>query len=270
MTLSATRSWKSILRNWLGDQLTKPRERRSHQDTKSELLEDRTLLSVGTLDPTFGDGGKVLTNLGFTPGSDDSGQDMVSYQSDGKSVVVGGSGRNATAVRYHVDGSLDQTFGSNGIVTIAFGGDFRRAFSVAVDSANRILLGGISSQNTTGIDLAVVRLTADGTIDTGFGSDGMQTIDFGNSDDRGGKIAVDSADRVLVSGYSYQGSTGKDFAVARLTTAGELDTIFSVDGKLTVDFGSSNDLGQRVTVDSADRVIVAGYSQLVSSGSFKT
>ena len=265
MTLSSRRSWKSILRNWLGSQLTKPRKRRGHQNAKSEILEDRTLLSIGTLDPTFGDGGKVLTNLGFAPGSRETGWDIVTYQSDGKSVVVGGSENNAIAVRYNADGSLDQTFGSNGIVTIAFGGDFRRAFSVAVDSADRILLGGISSQPTTGVDLAVVRLTAGGAIDTSFGSDGMQTIDFGNSDDRGGKIAVDSADRVLVSGYSYQGSTGNDFAVARLTTVGELDASFSGDGKLTVDFGSSNDLAQRVTVDSANRVLVAGYSQSSSN-----
>ena len=231
-----------------------------------EELEDRTLLSAGALDTSFGDGGKVLTNF-TTPGSDDNGQDVVAYQSDGKSILVGSSSGDMVVTRYNTDGSLDTSFGSNGSVRIDFGGTADVGYGVAVDSQNRVLVGGVSYQGGTGYDFAVARLTTGGALDTTFDSDGKKTIDFGGTFDVGLGVAVDSQDRVLVGGYSYQlGGTGYDFAVARLTAAGALDTGFDSDGKKTIDLGGTNDFGQGVAVDSQDRVLVGGYSYQGGTG----
>ena len=75
-------------------------------------------------------------------------------------------------------------------------------------------------------------------------------------------MTVDSHDRVIVVGTSVQGGTSYDFAVARLTADGVLDTSFSGDGKHTFDFGNNqNDEAYGVAVDSQDRVLLAGYFQ---------
>src|SRR5205807_8971782 len=77
------------------------------------------------------------------------------------------------------------------------------------------------------------------------------------ADDEAGAVAVDSLDRVVVAGYTFNGSND-DVAVARLTVAGALDSSFDGDGKQTVVFGTSDDLAFGVAVDSLSRSVVAG------------
>jgi uncharacterized delta-60 repeat protein len=81
-----------------------------------ELLESRTLLNAGLLDPTFGTGGKVTTHF--------MGNGLA-LQSDGKIVVVGRTSALPSpfvVARYNPDGSLDTTFGTGGTVTTDVGG----------------------------------------------------------------------------------------------------------------------------------------------------
>ena len=207
------------------------------------------------LDPTFGDGGKVLTNIGTQPAVNEA-YDVVAYQSDGKAVMVGTTSYDIVVVRYNSDGTLDTTFGTDGEVKIDFGDTYDFGYAVEVDSADHVLVGGYSNQGTLlGIDFAVARLTPSGVLDTTFGDGGKQMIDFGGRDSYARSVAVDSADRVLLGGYS-----GGDFAVARLTTSGQLDSSFGSGGKQTVDFGSTYDYGYGVAVDSAGRVLLGGDS----------
>lgn len=213
--------------------------------------------SAGELDTDFGNGGRVTTDIGTPTG--DIGRDVIAYQSNGQSIVVGWANNNMAVARYRVDGSLDTSFGSNGIVEIAFSSGFDRADSVAIDSLDRIIVVGQTNQGTsTGSDFAVARLTSNGALDPTFSNDGKQTIDFGSTSDLARAVAVDNADRILVAGDSYQGSSRRDFAVARLTSAGVLDTSFHVDGKQTVDFGG-NDYGHALDVDEFNRPVIGGY-----------
>ena len=80
-----------------------------------ELLEERTLLNAGVLDPTFGTGGIVTTS--FPPNTSASAA-AAAIQPDGKIVVAGevtaGSSASVVVVRYNPDGSLDQSFGTGG------------------------------------------------------------------------------------------------------------------------------------------------------------
>jgi uncharacterized delta-60 repeat protein len=114
---------------------------------------------------------------------------------------------------------------------------------------------------------AVARLTATGALDTSFDGDGKQTIAFGTLSAYGYGVAIDSLNRIVVSGRTFNGSDN-DFAVARLTTSGALDPSFDGDGKQTIAFGTSNDNGYGVAIDSMDRVVVAGGASIGSSGDF--
>lgn len=269
MPYSSSRSWKTILDKWLGTQLLKPKKRRGRNKPQSEELEARAMLSAGTLDPSFGDGGKVLTEIG-TP-TISNGADIIAYQEDGKAIVVGDTQSNLIVARYNDDGSLDTTFGTDGIVSIDFG-SIDRAAGVAVDSVGRILVAGNAVQSGTGFDFAVARLTASGALDTTFAGNGKQTVDFsGSSSDLLSSLAVDSVDRVLLGGYTdLGGGNGLDFAVARLTISGALDTSFDGDGKQTVDFAGANDFGYGVGVDNSDRVLLVGnlFSASLTSNDF--
>src|SRR5262245_39548845 len=89
-----------------------------------EVLEDRCLLSAGQLDPTFGLGGRVNTDIGGP--TNNGAQAVVVAQPDGKVVVLGSyydyaaGGNRTTVARYNPDGSLDAGFGSSGEVVFNF------------------------------------------------------------------------------------------------------------------------------------------------------
>jgi uncharacterized delta-60 repeat protein len=221
-------------------------------------LEDRVSPAAGMLDPTFGVGGKVITRLAIS--SEDEGR-ATAADSLGRIIIAGatynGSSFDFAIVRYTTAGSLDPTFGGTGIVTIDFTGSHDEARAVAVDSQNRILVGGFT-ENGSKTDFAVARLTTAGTLDATFDGDGKQTIAFGASDDLAYAIAADSLNRVVIAG---QTGTNNDFAVARLTTGGALDITFDGDGKQTIAFGAGGDQGRGVAVDSLDRVVVAGETE---------
>jgi uncharacterized delta-60 repeat protein len=223
-----------------------------------EWLEDRLAPAAGALDPTFGIGGKVLTDIGIA-GTTDLGGYAIAYQLDGKAIVVGSSNGDMVVLRYRTDGLLDQTFGNWGIVWIDFGGSMDSGSSVVVDRLGRIVVAGTRFQQGTGSDFAVARLTPSGVLDSSVDGDGMLTIDFGSPRDVCWSVAVDSADRILAAGYVSQGSN-LDFAVARVTPSGALDSSFDGDGKLTIDFGSDIDGAFGLAVDSLGGVIVAGVS----------
>ena len=85
----------------------------------------------------------------------------------------------------------------------------------------------------------VARYNPDGSQDAEFGDQGIVIFNFGpgRSDDVVG-VAVDSLGRIIVAGYAFQdGVTGNDFAVARLSAEGQLDSTFDGDGRTIIDFG---------------------------------
>ncbi|WP_369250005.1 calcium-binding protein [Streptomyces sp. R41] len=159
----------------------------------------------GSLDTSFGGGdGRVTTDLGGY----NWGRTVV-VQSTGKVVVSGSSGGNFTLVRYNVDGSLDGGFGTGGVVTTAFGtGSAVR--DLLLQPGDRIVAAG-----TAGNDFALASYNADGTLDTGFGSNGKTTTDFGTGDFVN-RLALQSDGKILAFGNSgdhralarYLGGTG--------------------------------------------------------------
>ncbi|QDV68641.1 Serine-aspartate repeat-containing protein D precursor [Rosistilla carotiformis] len=220
----------------------------------------------GTPDTTFDSDGILTTAIGS---SNDQAQ-SVAVQSDGKIVVAGssynGSNEDFAVARYNADGTLDTTFGNDGILTTAIGSSSDVAQSVVVQSDGKIVVAG-SSYNGSNEEFAVARYNADGTLDTTFDSDGILTTAIGSSSDQAQSVAVQSDGKIVVAGTSYNGSN-YDFAVARYNADGTLDTTFDSDGVLTTAIGSSRDYGQSVVVQSDGKIVVAGYSDNGSNYDF--
>lgn len=186
----------------------------------------------GTIDSTFGTGGKVLTHIGF----DDQLNDVL-LQPDGKIVAAGFAvvnGRNFALVRYHADGSLDPSFGSGGTVVTDAGGADQIIRRVALQADGKILVGGFDGE-----DVVVGRYNPDGSLDASFGSGGIVKTDIaGSGRDLGYAVNVLTTGKILVGGMAND----EDFALLRYNPDGTLDTTFDGDGIVTTDFGYGQDI----------------------------
>jgi uncharacterized delta-60 repeat protein len=122
----------------------------------------------GSLDATFGTGGRVTTDIGTLEHAE-----SVKIQSDGKIVVAGytfvGPGADFVLLRYNSDGSLDSSFGSGGKVVTDLGSDRDEADSLVIQADGKIVVAG-STGSGSGSDFAVARYNSDGSLDTSFGA----------------------------------------------------------------------------------------------------
>jgi uncharacterized delta-60 repeat protein len=219
----------------------------------------------GSPDTTFNGTGRVTTDLGSTTDLAYS----VAVQSDGKILLAGASGNQFALVRYHgaaatgTPGTLDTAFGTGGIVlTTVISFDIGR--SVVVQGDGNILVAG-SAFNGTNYDFALVRYKNDGTLDASFGTGGIVTTPVGSNYDYATSMALQTDGKILVAGYSSNGSN-YDFALVRYHgaavtgTPGTLDTTFGTGGIVTTPIGSGDDSAYSVAVQSDGNIVVAGQS----------
>ena len=202
----------------------------------------------GSLDTTFSDDGKVTTmytgyDYGYAVAIDD--QDRII-------VAGGGASSDVMLVRYNTDGSLDPSFGANGVVVTDFG-SWDYAYAVVLDSAGRILVAG-----TNGGYFLLARHNSDGSLDTAFDGDGKVTTDLGSDDAEARAIALDNDGRIVVAGFMRTSPTAYDFALARYNPDGSLDTSLGGDGIVITDV-DGRDEGRDLVLDSSGRIIVSGY-----------
>ena len=220
----------------------------------------------GSLDFSFNSNGIVTTDLG--------GDDRISgvaIDSSGKILVVGRTGSSSdydiAIVRYNVDGTIDLSFGTNGIVNLSLGGNDDRARELAFDSNGKIVVVGRSNASGN-FDFVVMRYNDDGSPDTSFATNGMVITDIGGNNDVGRAVVIDSSNRIIALGRSNS-EGDNDFTVIRYSNDGSLDTTFDTNGIAFVDFGG-DDRGVDIVLDSNGKIIVAGRSNTGSGNDFAT
>lgn len=120
-----------------------------------------------------------------------------------------------------------------------------------------------SLEHGTNYDFGLLRLTVTGTREPTFGSNGQVVTPIGAGDDVAYGVASDGSDRIVVAGYSWNGSNA-DVAVVRWTTSGSLDASFSGDGKMTTALGFSDDFTWDVVVDGNGKIVGVGRTALGS------
>ena len=189
---------------------------------------------------------------------------FVLEQPDGR-LIVGGESSNGqiVLVRYLADGSLDGSFGVDGEALVETGASFNAsARSAVLQVDGKIVVAGMAF-NGTDTDVAVWRFNTDGSLDTGFGLNGRVLVGIGN-DDEGYAVALDADGRIVVAGGSYNGSS-YDVALLRLTSSGDLDTSFDVDGKLLTDISGGTEEARGIAVQEDGRIVVVGGATAVTS-----
>ena len=209
----------------------------------------------GTLDRSFGTKGLVVTDFGGYDGASAVALDSHDRIVAAGQYTNGGPNHPGFAVaRYRSNGSLDDSFGGDGMVTTATGG---RATSLATDPQGRIVVAGSTSSDPFGRfpDFAVARYKANGDLDSSFGTAGIATTDFGGAWDTAYSVAIDSMGRVIAAGTAV--GDDESVALARYDADGVLDHTFGRNGKVTTRFGGSSS-GTSVVLDARGRIVVGG------------
>lgn len=219
----------------------------------------------GSLDTSFGSGGKITTDFfGGSIVAPRTNVRAVSIQSDGKIVAAGSAYNSATRssffglARYNDDGSLDTSFGSGGKVTTAIL-DTCAAIALTIQSDNRIVVAGSASTIGGLSGFAVTRYNGDGSHDKSFGSGGKATADFFGSGSIVRAVAFGADGEIIAVGSVSKGSKGNDFAVARYSSDGSLDTRFGGGGKVFTELSKDeDDDANAVAIDSDGQIVAAG------------
>jgi uncharacterized delta-60 repeat protein len=187
----------------------------------------------GTLDSTFGDGGKVLTT--FEPNSIDNANAVV-IQSDGKIVAAGSTRSGPTSefaiARYLPNGALDGTFDRDGLAVTPISSGI--AFDLAVQPDGKLIAAGWS--NPGGFDIAMVRYNPDGSLDSSFDGDGMVVASsFRPASTYAPHVLVQSDGKILTGGAG----------LARFNSDGTVDRSFGAGGRAVTDLGLLKPVLQR-------------------------
>jgi uncharacterized delta-60 repeat protein len=170
--------------------------------------------SNGVLDTSFGGDGKITTNIG----EDARATSVVFVNSIGKLVLAGWAIAGQTfssmaLARYHLDGTLDESFGDSGTVLTSTSEDVV-INDLAVQPDGKLLAGGFST-----FGLIIARYLGNGLLDNSFSDDGRAEFRFNDSSPVINAIALQpTTGRFVVAGYSFA-SFDEDFVLARFFLA---------------------------------------------------
>ncbi len=217
----------------------------------------------GSLDTSFGIDGKVTTSIGNIADTASG----VALQSDGKILVAGTTGGGTTAsdfalVRYTKDGSLDTTFGTEGIVTTQIGIS-ANAYGICIQQNEKIILIGYAYSGSP--TFALARYDKNGTLDASFGTDGKVIIKIGDYSLANG-VAIQSDGKIVLAGMQKRNNY-TDFTVVRYNSEGSLDNTFGNGGVVLTPISDCNDSAKCVTILPNGKILVGGCSYTGQSSS---
>ena len=182
-------------------------------------------------------------------------------------------------------GSLDTSFGGTGMVAATYGGKVAQSEAVAAQPDGKVVVVGYSQSTTpnsagTGT-FTVVRYNANGSLDTSFGSGGIDVIPIAgeNYGAQAYAVAIQPDGKILVAGYAAtydkkEADYYSDWAIVRLNTNGSLDTSFGTKGcvttRLTPDIWIGENWAASIDVQANGQILVGGwlggYNERTSSG----
>jgi uncharacterized delta-60 repeat protein len=238
----------------------------------------------GTLDTMFDGDGIAIVPVALNVDEGFS----IKTQADGKIVVSGYGATSAVehsivAARFNGNGSLDTTFGGDGIVTTDIGVGpgtipilpnftFSEAGQgVAIQTDGRIVVAGYGPTASGGTDIALVRYDTDGSLDATFGTGGVVTtaVSAGTAVDRAFGVALQNDGRIVVVSGVVTTEGGGDLAVLRYNSDGTLDTTFGGDGIVTIAIGPGQqaEIPTSIAIQPDGRIVIAGSTQFALNGS---
>lgn len=180
-------------------------------------------------------------------------------QTDQKIVVTGTATISGVhyllLIRYNTNGSFDTAFGTGGIVLLNLGTE-TYGRSVAIQADGNIVATGFTVISGVSNLFITRHLATNGSLDTTFAASGIYTNTI-NTGASGLDITLDASQNIVVCGTSNTQGTN-DIFVARLTSAGVLDTTFNATGIVETLVGNISQ-PYALVIQSDGKIVVAGY-----------
>lgn len=228
-----------------------------------------SVMSV-TLDLTFGPNGVVTTPIGSSVDIIEA----IQIQDDGKIVVAGATGRDNGSngfqfalARYNIDGSLDATWDTDGIVTEPDMTNSDVAHALALQGS-KILMAGSNNAATPNANAVVVRYNDNGSIDTTFGISGVVTSPLslmnGNKGE-GFALAVQDDGKIIIAGGTAPQFSAHTFAAVRLMPEGDIDFTFGMSGVVTTAIGTDGAQAESIIIQDDGKIVLAGTTSGMNS-----
>lgn len=225
--------------------------------------------SNGTLDNSFGTNGIISTQVGSS-----SSSNSMKLQTDGKIIITGGmmDSQGYTqflTIRYNLDGSLDNTFGTGGIVSTSVGTGFQWGWDLAIQNA-KIVVGGVRTVSTAqNSEFILIRYNSDGSLDNTFGVGGIVNGSPFGIFDALRSVTVQTDGKVLAGGFSVIDSSGAPInnpqigmSLMRFETNGNVDNSFGNSGVVVVSLGIYGvESGRGLAIQNDHKIVFAGYGE---------
>lgn len=213
----------------------------------------------GFLDVSFDTDGKVKTPI---VGLSTDEVNALAIQPDGKIIAAGSTLLNGNSqfalVRYMEDGTLDNTFSSDGKLTVDFSPKEDIATAIAIQSDGKIVVAG-RSRNISYFDFALLRFLPDGRPDTSFNGTGKVTTNFNSNNDEANAVLILPDGKILAAGGVQQGDY-YDFALTRYLANGAPDSSFGVNSQVILDFYGNTDKAFSLGLQPDGKIVAAGYA----------
>ena len=233
----------------------------------------------GSIDRSFGSNGITTINAftetfndhySFLTGSTDGTIKAIAIQPDGRIVVAGTKDITGVfAARFMPNGTLDATFGNNGVTVIGVNLHYYGVSAMTLQPDGKLLIAGGKSCDIdyTPFDCGIIiRFNADGSIDKSFAKDGIVVNENSWMPDYVGAynynaIAVQPDGKIVATGYQYGGGfTTINFVVSRYNTDGTPDTTFGNGGTVITNWNDWDDSPESIAILPDGKILIGGYS----------
>lgn len=201
----------------------------------------------GALDTSFGNSGIVSSTVGYHTGAL-----AIALQADGKIITAGFSiidTRQIILLRFNSDGSLDTSYGNNGLSTVVIGTSSQME-ALALDSNGYAVVSGISDNQ-----FVTARFDTNGLLDQTFGNQGVVITNIGTRSSAL-SLVIQPDSKIVTCGFADE-----MFAIVRYLNNGTLDTSFNTTGYITKLISNTGNCAKAVILDFNNKLIIAGSAQ---------
>jgi len=231
----------------------------SYTPTWSSGIEITRYLTDGSFDPSFGTGGHFTYSMNI-----ETGVYKCLLRENGKILVSGYTTDYANwwalLIQINEDGTLDNSFGTNGVVTLDLSAGEEMFYALTNNADGGFLAAGYIQNSDFKNAPVVVRFDMNGNQNMNFGTNGIASVPVTESDNDFAAIGLQSDGKIIAAGHISNGLLWFSLLVARFDQDGQLDPTYGTGGIVNQNLGNVDDEFFDLVVTPDDQTILTGFA----------